>query len=302
MVIWLRRNQRAIAATKGENIAMNLGLNGDVIPGDIFGEMLTLKQAAETLACEREAILAEARAQAEQLCVQAHSQAEKILDDAARSAQQLVEDARKEYDRAANDGYEDGLERARSEWMAKVASSADTQAQLQQRMRQRLAEIVSAAVEQIVSVQSRDALFERAVVTIERIVDGATYLRVAVHPQDFDRAQATFERFASRWREAGYRLSVSVTADKRLPVGSCLCESDCGTIDASLDTQLRAMRNAVSRALNKPVNANSHNATGQTTESLDSVQPVSQEPTRSVSNRHDEVADYPPPITDGAVA
>jgi type III secretion protein L len=38
-------------------------------------------------------------------------------------------------------------------------------------------------------------------------------------------------------------------ADKRLEAGSCICESDFGSIDASLTTQLRAMRSAVARAL-----------------------------------------------------
>jgi type III secretion protein L len=32
-----------------------------------------------------------------------------------------------------------------------------------------------------------------------------------------------------------------------------VCESDFGTVDASLDTQLRAMRSAVSRALKRSV-------------------------------------------------
>jgi len=47
---------------------------------------------------------------------------------------------------------------------------------------------------------------------------------------------------------------LSVVADKRLPPGSCLCESDFGAVDASLATQLRAMRSAVSRALKQSVN------------------------------------------------
>ena len=45
-----------------------------------------------------------------------------------------------------------------------------------------------------------------------------------------------------------------MVADKRLEPGSCLCESDFGAIDASLATQMRAMRLAVSRALKQSAN------------------------------------------------
>ena len=104
-------------------------------------------------------------------------------------------------------------------------------------------------MEQIVRVQQADTLFERALSTIDHIVEGATYLRVAVSPIDYDKACIAFERLSARWRELGRPFPLSVVADKRLEAGSCICESDFGSIDASLATQLRAMRSAVARAL-----------------------------------------------------
>jgi len=84
---------------------------------------------------------------------------------------------------------------------------------------------------------------------VDRIVEGATWLRVAVSPVDYDKACIAFERLSTRWRDLGRPFPLSVVADKRLAPGSCLCESDFGAIDASLATQMRAMRLAVSRAL-----------------------------------------------------
>jgi type III secretion protein L len=116
-------------------------------------------------------------------------------------------------------------------------------------MRERIASIVTVAVEQIVQVQQADQLFERALSAVDRIVEGATWLRVAVSPVDYDKACVAFERLSARWRDLGRPFPLSVVADKRLAPGSCLCESDFGAIDASLATQMRAMRLAVSRAL-----------------------------------------------------
>jgi type III secretion protein L len=72
---------------------------------------------------------------------------------------------------------------------------------------------------------------------------------VAVHPDDLDDARTAFNGLASRWRELGRPLPLTVVADRRLARGSCLCESDLGLIDASVSTQLRTMRAAISRAL-----------------------------------------------------
>ncbi|SMF99966.1 type III secretion system stator protein SctL [Burkholderia singularis] len=242
MVIWLRRNGSATAQIGADAINNDLGVTGDVIARDTFGKLVELEQAYAILADQREALLADA-----------HAQAASIVAAAEDKAQQLLDAARRDCESAIAQGYADGYDQARTEWMEQVAASADMQTKMQKRMCARLAEIVTSAVEQIVHVQNHDALFERALSTVERMVDGATYLHVAVNPQDFEQARTTFNRLASRWRELGYPISLSVNIDKRLAPGSCVCDSDCGTVDASLDTQLRAMRNAVSRALKRAV-------------------------------------------------
>ncbi|MGV2292966.1 type III secretion system stator protein SctL [Trinickia sp. YCB016] len=245
MVIWLRGARSAtgeIDAGDASAAIARIGAAGDVIPRETFGAMMSIDQAYAALAEERDAILAAAR-----------EEAERIAEAGREQAAQIVEAAQQEYDAARESGYRDGCDRALSDWMERLADVANAQNQLQVRMRERLAGIVSSAVEQIVRVERPEALFERALATVDRIVDGATYLRVAVHPDDYDEAKAAFDRLAVRWRELGQRIPLSVVADKRLDPGSCFCESDFGTIDAGLDTQLRAMKNAVSRALKRSV-------------------------------------------------
>ncbi|KVE37988.1 hypothetical protein WS68_24875 [Burkholderia sp. TSV86] len=259
MVIWLRRNESATAQIGADAINTELGITGDVIARDAFGKLLELEQAYAMLADERAAVLADA-----------HAQAASIVAAAEDKAKQLLDVARGDCESAIAHGYADGYDQARTEWMEQVAASADMQTKMQKRMCARLAEIVTSAVEQIVHVQNHDALFERALSTVERMVDGATYLHVAVNPQDFEQARTTFNRLAARWRELGYPISLSVNIDKRLAPGSCVCDSDCGTVDASLDTQLRAMRNAVSRALKRAVDR-----TASTTISGDTSDPGS---------------------------
>jgi type III secretion protein L len=238
MVIWLRSDRTSLSPD-----ASTVGAHGDVISRDAFGALMEIDEAYAQLAADREAML-----------VEAQFEAERILDAAREQAEAIVEEARREYETAAERGYRDGEQRALSEWMERLALSHADERRLQSKMRERLAQIVTLAVEQIVNVQESRSLFEKALSAVDRIVEGATYLRVSVSPGDYEVANSAFERLAARWRELGRPFPLSVIADKRLAPGSCLCESDFGAVDASLATQLRAMRSAVSRALKQSVN------------------------------------------------
>jgi type III secretion protein L len=238
MVIWLRSDRTAL-----EPDASRVGIHGDIISRDAFGALMQIDEAYAQLAADREAILAEAGLEAEGILAAAREEAEGIVAQALR-----------EYESAAERGYRDGERRAVSDWMERLALSHADERRLQAKMRERLAQIVTVAVEQIVSVQESRSLFDKAISAVDRIVEGATYLRVSVSPTDYEVANSAFERLAARWRELGRPFPLSVVADKRLAPGSCLCESDFGAVDASLATQLRAMRSAVSRALKQSVN------------------------------------------------
>ncbi|MDR6206609.1 type III secretion system stator protein SctL [Paraburkholderia graminis] len=241
MAIWLRSDRLLPAAVSIDGDARgrgHVGAHADVVPRAAFGALIEIDAAYAQLAADREATLAAARDEAAAIVAAAHAEAQTIL--AA---------ARDEYEHAAARGYRDGEQRALADWVERLADAGAGQRRAQLKMRERIASIVTVAVEQIVQVQQADQLFERALSAVDRIVEGATWLRVAVSPVDYDKACVAFERLSARWRDLGRPFPLSVVADKRLAPGSCLCESDFGAIDASLATQMRAMRLAVSRAL-----------------------------------------------------
>ncbi|MEZ2309182.1 type III secretion system stator protein SctL [Paraburkholderia sp. RCC_158] len=241
MAIWLRSDRLLPAAVSIDGDARgsgHVGAHADVVPRATFGALIEIDAAYAQLAADREATLAAARDEAAAIIAAAHAEAQTIL--AA---------ARDEYEHAATRGYRDGEQRALADWVERLADAGAGQRRAQLKMRERIASIVTVAVEQIVQVQHADQLFERALSAVDRIVEGATWLHVAVSPVDYDKACVAFERLSARWRDLGRPFPLSVVADKRLAPGSCLCESDFGAIDASLATQMRAMRLAVSRAL-----------------------------------------------------
>ncbi|VWC38211.1 type III secretion system protein HrpB [Burkholderia lata] len=236
MVIWL--NNSRLAA--GEDV--QLGLHGDVVRRETFGHLLSIADAYEQLEEDRARVLAQARAEAAEIVAAAEEQAGSLLEEAHDT-----------YEAAAKRGYREGSNRALAEWVERLADATDAQNRLQVRMRERLADIVASAVESIVQSVDREALFLRALSTVDRIIENSTYLRVSVNPQDYESARAAFDQLAAKWHALGRPIPVSIVTDKQLAPGACICETDFGSVDASLKTQLQAMRRAVSRALKRPI-------------------------------------------------
>ncbi|MBN3770301.1 type III secretion system stator protein SctL, partial [Burkholderia sp. Se-20378] len=146
-------------------------------------------------------------------------------------------------------GYDAGRAQAIADWHAKAADAFEQERRVRDKMRERLADLVAAAVQQMVRAEDARGLFARAAETVERVVSGASYLTVRVCDADYDTARGQFGLLADAWRRQGRNVPVEVAVAPRVARGTCVCESDFGTVDASLDTQLNAIRAALGRAL-----------------------------------------------------
>jgi type III secretion protein L len=243
MIIWLRAQngeQHRIDEIRFDSQACGVGVECDdeVVRRESFATIVGIDAAAQEVERQRELIVADARARAEALLEQAEAEAARVRDD-----------ARREYETAAARGYESGREQGLAEWYERCARSAASQRRVQSLLRERIVELVVDATEQIVRDVDISALFARSAEVVERLVEGSTYLRVRVHPDDERAAVSEFDRLAALWRDRGHGVAVTVVADRAVTRGACLCESDLGTVDASLDTQLAALRAAVTRAV-----------------------------------------------------
>ncbi len=255
MILWLRARHGdtdSIDEIAPEMPACGVGVESDddVVRREAFAAVVDLDAAAHEIERQRETILADAQARADALLTEAEAEAERVRAQAQH-----------EYETASERGYEAGRERGLAEWYERCARSAAGQRRVQSLLRERIVELVVDATEQIVRNVDVSALFARSAEVVERLVEGSTYLRVRVHPDDEPAAVGEFDRLAAIWRERGHGVAVSVMPDRAVARGACLCESDLGTVDASLDTQLAALRSAVMRAVQRTGGTNDANDT-----------------------------------------
>jgi type III secretion protein L len=109
-------------------------------------------------------------------------------------------------------------------------------------MQPALAEMVLDALTRLAKGIDREALMGRALELLQGSLRGVSWARLRVHPQAVEAAEAAVSDFS---RRTGLGPLARVLADETLSPDSCLLESDLGSIDASLDTQIQAIRDAL---------------------------------------------------------
>ncbi|ALV07566.1 type III secretion system stator protein SctL [Roseateles depolymerans] len=200
--------------------------------------------------CDHTTLLRQAQEQAQALLAHAHEQAEAVRARAQQDAEALWAQAQSRIEAACEEGRAEGERQAAVAWHERQAGHLVQQADAVRGLHEKLAEVVTSAVERIVHSGDRAALFQRAMRSVQSLSRSATALTLKVHPDDAQAARDGIDSVAAL-QTAG--LSVEVVADPALPVGSCVFESDLGVVDASLDIQLTALRQAMSRAVRRAV-------------------------------------------------
>jgi len=222
MVIWLNDSTGS------------LGVEDGIVRAEDVQRFVALEDCRRVLSEQQEALLQAARDQAEALLAQAREQAEALL---------LT--ARSDAERSVQLGYEEGHRRAVQEWQARQIGHAIDRAQALRALHRKLAGIVTGAVERIVYTESREALYQRALDSVEGLTQGASELTLRVNPADCEDARNALAALT----EPPPGVALLVTADESLQPGSCVFESDLGVLDASLHTQLDGLRGAMDRAV-----------------------------------------------------
>ena len=201
-----------------------------------FGDIEAWRQG---LLAQRDTMLREAREAAQALREQARREAADMAEAALADAQHAV--AR---------GYEEGLRRGILEWHARQAEQVVDRSAMLRRMHEKLATIVTSAVERIVHTEQRAALYQRALRSVQGLARGAGPLALRVSTADYEHARVALQSLSELEAQG---LAVEVSVDPALSPGSCVFESEAGIIDASLQTQLDGLRGAMERAVRKMV-------------------------------------------------
>jgi type III secretion protein L len=221
MVIWLKSDPEIVA------------IDADVVRAGDLARVTDLNDALEAL---HELVTAT-------MC-DATERARTLVEAARREADAFVAGAQRKFDNSARLGYAAGHRRALADAHARFLASMRSEQEQLHGSADRLSSIVMKVVERVIAESDRDALMRRVALTVARSIDDATHLSVIVSPSDAERAQ---RQFGELGQAAVPPLNVDIIVDDDAAAGTCICEWDCGVVEANLGAQLAGLARALAK-------------------------------------------------------
>ena len=173
---------------------------------------------------------------------------QQILDAARERAEAIVREAEEVYEQQRQQGYEDGRTEGKLEHSEKMLETIMSSVEFIEGIESTLVNVVGQALRKIIGELDDADRIVRIVRTALMGVRNQQHVTVRVAPAD---AAAVEKALAAMLQAVPGRTSfLDIVPDARLERGACLLESELGVVDASLETQLRALENALQARIN----------------------------------------------------
>lgn len=173
----------------------------------------------------------------------AQKQAHQILEEAEGFAAEIRRESREEAEKLKAEAYREGTENALTEYERNLIETREIRERVFRETEKDLLRLAVRLAEKIIGRE-----IKRDEKTIVQIISTALQnarqqekLTVRVNPKDLPVVESETEKFSS----GGRVQFIDFVADPRVATSGCLIESEVGTIDARLETQLRVLERAL---------------------------------------------------------
>lgn len=199
---------------------------------------------------QRDALVADAHAQAEQIVADARCERERLLKDAAASGRKtgLEEGRRKGIDQGRAEGREQAIKEFRESLDVLIQAWAEALGQFAARREAMLLDARRDIVQLACQIASRatgrlvetdPSLVEHAMAEVLALVAGPTRLRVRLHPDDEPTLRDALPGLLERMET---QFDVELIRDAQCARGSCVAVTERqGMVDASVGTKLERL-------------------------------------------------------------
>jgi type III secretion protein L len=171
---------------------------------------------------------------------------EAMLVRAREEAARILEEAKAEHARQREQGYRDGVEQGKAEMAEKLVATMGQSALYFAKVEQALVDVVLKAVARVIGEVDDRERVERIVRKALELLRSQSQVRVKVPPAQSEWLQSRVETLLQSFPRIQF---LEVEADARLPGDGCVLETELGVIDATVQTQLRAIEKALIQAI-----------------------------------------------------
>jgi type III secretion protein L len=168
-----------------------------------------------------------------------------IVAAAERRAANLRREAKKAFAEEKRKGYEEGMLQSRREHSEHMMETVLKSIEYLDGLEKGVAGLVGDALRKILDEIPPEERIVRVARQALNLVRGQKKVTLTVCPEDEAVLRSRLDAIAGSHPSIDF---IEVAADGRLSPGSCLLQSDMGVVDASLETQIQAVVNALERS------------------------------------------------------
>ena len=145
------------------------------------------------------------------------------------------------YARKKEEGYHDGIEEGKMEHAEKMMETILSSVEFIESIEDTLVSVVNQAIRKIIGEMDSKDRIVHIVRNALNNVRGQQKVTVRVAPADEEAVSQALAAMTAGSSGSGF---LTIVADARLSRDSCILESELGVVDASLETQLKALEHA----------------------------------------------------------
>lgn len=180
----------------------------------------------------------------------AWADAEQLLAQARTRADEIIGGAQAAFEAERQRGYEEGREAALLDQAEKMIETVGRTVEYFAGVENEMVELVMSAVRKVVDgFDDR----EKVMVVVRNalaVVRNQKQMTLRLNPAEVDTVREQINDLLAAYPGVGY---LDILADGRLARGACILESEIGMVEASLEGQIQALRQAFQRTLGSRV-------------------------------------------------
>ncbi|MEC4720726.1 HrpE/YscL family type III secretion apparatus protein [Noviherbaspirillum sp. CPCC 100848] len=170
----------------------------------------------------------------------------RILNAARDEAARIVASAQSAYEAECRRGYEDGLAEAKMEQAERMIESVSRTVEFFSRIEGEMVNLVMESVQKIINGFDDT---ERIVIVVRNaisVVRNQKQITLRLNPGQVETVKKQMHALLADYQGVG---QLDVISDPRLSPDSCILESEIGIVEASIEGQLLALKNAFEKVL-----------------------------------------------------
>lgn len=181
---------------------------------------------------------------------EAKEKAREIVDAARAEARAVTDEARQQAGAIRETARQEGLEEGLARWNQAVVEAGEARDRLLRESEHELARLAVRIAEKIIGdrLRAEPDLIVSIVAQALKSVRLERSLTIQVNPQHVHEVRGRLERLHA---VVGASREIQVVANNAVAPGGCVVESEMGTIDAQLETQLSCLEKALRRAADR---------------------------------------------------